>query len=229
MPVRVERNPFVRAVKEGIVQPVVEEVEDDSWIDGTTAQDTVEQDTNVVVDNKVSGSDSVQIRRTGGQPRDMRWGGTDDWGPTFITMLYKGASIAQAARSAGVSEPTPYRRRKEDETFRAAWMEAGIVRTALLKQEACRRAYHGTLKPIFYKGVKCGVERRYSDNLLMFLLKQRDPSFRDSGIQINNTSQTLNLFNDIQRDTQLIQEGTIDQLDECIDNTTIKAVENKQV
>jgi hypothetical protein len=40
-----------------------------------------------------------------------------------------------------------------------------------LEDEAVRRAYEGWLKPVFYQGRQCGAVRRYSDKLLMFLLK----------------------------------------------------------
>jgi hypothetical protein len=89
-------------------------------------------------------------------------------------------SVMGAAREAGVHPKTPYDRRRTDEAFRRAWNEAADVGTRLLEQEAARRAYHGTLKPVFHKGVECGAVREYSDVLLIFLLKARNPAkYRD--------------------------------------------------
>jgi hypothetical protein len=48
--------------------------------------------------------------------------------------------------------------------------------TAALEDEALRRAYHGVEEPVFYEGVQCGSVTRYSDKLLMFLLKARHPA-----------------------------------------------------
>jgi hypothetical protein len=45
----------------------------------------------------------------------------------------------------------------------------------VLEEEAVRRAYHGTERPIFQKGVQVGSVKEFSDSLLMFLLKSRDP------------------------------------------------------
>ena len=52
-------------------------------------------------------------------------------------------------------------------------MELG---TEALEYEAVRRAYHGVAEPVFYNGVQCGSVTKYSDKLLMFLLKARNPA-----------------------------------------------------
>ncbi len=44
--------------------------------------------------------------------------------------------------------------RRDNEGFRKQWNEAAEIGTELLEQEAQRRAFHGTLKPVFYKGVE---------------------------------------------------------------------------
>lgn len=50
----------------------------------------------------------------------------------------------------------------------------------MLDAEIDRRAVEGVEKPIHYKGERVDTVREYSDNLLMFRRKQRDPSFRDN-------------------------------------------------
>ena len=50
-----------------------------------------------------------------------------------------------------------------------------------LEEEAARRAFHGTLKPVFHQGIECGQIRVYSDTLIMFLLRAANPGkYRDS-------------------------------------------------
>ena len=49
---------------------------------------------------------------------------TTHWHTTFIDTLHAGASVAQAARAAGVSARTAYRHHKQNAHFRAAWAEA---------------------------------------------------------------------------------------------------------
>ncbi len=45
----------------------------------------------------------------------------------------------------------------------------------VLKDEAIRRGYEGWREPVFYQGHQCGTIRRYSDRLLMALLKLGKP------------------------------------------------------
>jgi hypothetical protein len=174
------QSPFERAVSEGL-----------------TGQ-------RAVVGNSNSNS-NVERRARGPRPHSA-----GDWAPDFIRALMEGASIRHATRVAGVDITMPYKRRAEDEEFRAAWNRAAEIGTELLEQEAQRRAYHGTLKPVFQRGVQVGLVREYSDVLLMFLLKKRDPSYRDSSsVTVNNTNQVsvANVFDDIERDSALILDA----------------------
>jgi hypothetical protein len=117
---------------------------------------------------------SILIKR-GRRPEHL-----GDWAPAFIDALMAGATVVSACKRAGVDQALPYDRRKHDEAFRLAWREACEIGTEFLEQEAQRRAYHGTLKPVYQKGVRVGYVREYSDTLLMFLIKKRDPSYREA-------------------------------------------------
>jgi hypothetical protein len=111
-----------------------------------------------------------------------------------------GAYVRLAAASAKVHFTLPYKRRRSDAAFRAAWEEAMELGTAALEDEAVRRAYHGVEEPVFYQGVQCGSVTRYSDRLLIFLLKARNPAYRDtSKIIINNRSNVNAVFADVER------------------------------
>ena len=67
-----------------------------------------------------------------------------------------------------------------DKVFARAWREAAEIGTRALEHEAARRAYHGVSEPVFYKGEICGYVQKYSDSLMMFLLKARKPAmYRD--------------------------------------------------
>src|SRR5262249_27559247 len=73
---------------------------------------------------------------------------TPDWAPGFLRALADGMSVTHAARRAGVHVTSVYERRRKDEVFACAWREAAQIGTELLEEEAARRAYHGTLKPV---------------------------------------------------------------------------------
>jgi len=57
---------------------------------------------------------------------------------------------------------------------------AATQATEVLEQEAWRRARDGVAEPVYQHGKQIGTIQRYSDNLLMFLLRARAPErYRD--------------------------------------------------
>ena len=121
-----------------------------------------------------SGSPLRKIAKRRGRPPQN----TEDWAEIFLAAVMSGQHVRGAAAAAHIHETLPYKRRKTDDAFRQAWDEATEIGTGELEHEALRRAYHGTLKPVYYQGVVCGHVREYSDTLLMFLLKARNPAYR---------------------------------------------------
>lgn len=99
----------------------------------------------------------------------------------FLEELAGGRTVTGAARVADRHYRTMIRYRSEDPKFAAAWLEAVEKGTDALVDEAKRRATDGVDEPVYYKGKVVGTVRRYSDLLLMFLLKSRRPDiFRDN-------------------------------------------------
>ena len=101
----------------------------------------------------------------------------------FIEALATGAMIKDAAATAGVPESTAYAWRKADAAFAEAWADAYLVGTGALEAEAQRRAVKGTRKPVFHMGKVVGYTREYSDTLLIFLMKSRDPQRFDDRVR----------------------------------------------
>ncbi len=102
-----------------------------------------------------------------------------DWKPAFIEALRATGNVTLAAKYAGRSRNQAYYVRRRSEHFATQWDEALEEGTDLLKAEAWRRAVNGIDKPVYYKGEVVGSITKYSDRLLMFLLKAHDPKFRD--------------------------------------------------
>lgn len=98
---------------------------------------------------------------------------------TVIRELSKCGNVSEALRKAKASRAWLYERRQTDPDFADAFQEARACGIEVLKDEAHRRAYSGILEPIFYQGEEVAKVRKYSDTLLMFLIKQADPSFRE--------------------------------------------------
>ena len=98
----------------------------------------------------------------------------------FLKALAMTASVSAAAKHIRVCRNALYEWRKDDPSFRVEWDEAVELGTDALEDEAVRRAYDGTLKPVYYGGKKVGTVREYSDSLLVFMLKARRPEkFRE--------------------------------------------------
>lgn len=115
---------------------------------------------------------------------------TADWAKSaklqaFIVRLGMHGNVTRAIAGAKVDRGYVYDKRNSDLEFAAAWEEAKKMGLDVLKDEAWRRAHEGVERQKFYQGVpilvkgKHYVEREFSDTLLMFLIKQADPSFRE--------------------------------------------------
>ena len=107
--------------------------------------------------------------------------GRSSWKPLFLDTLRGTGNVRLSASNAGVARQVAYRARDSSPGFRADWDEAMEEARELLEAEARRRASIGVDEPVFYKGKVVGHVRKYSDNLLMFLLKAHWPDkFREN-------------------------------------------------
>ena len=99
----------------------------------------------------------------------------------FIERLRETGHVSGSASEAGIVRSQLYRKRDEDEGFRAAWDEALNDYVEALEKEADRRGYLGVDKPVFYKGDVVGTVKEYSDTLMIFRLKALNPDkYRES-------------------------------------------------
>lgn len=94
----------------------------------------------------------------------------------FLNLLAAGSTVSDAAENVGYSHVSLYNWRNKDPLFKAEWDHCYSLGEDALEMEAARRSIEGTLKPVFYEGKECGYIREYSDTLLIFLLKSRNPA-----------------------------------------------------
>jgi hypothetical protein len=98
----------------------------------------------------------------------------------FLKAFAEWGNMSAAAKAAGVSRTTVYDWQEHDQEFALAFKQADLQATESLEREAWRRAREGTAEPVYQHGKQVGTIQRYSDNLLMFLLKARAPErYRD--------------------------------------------------
>ena len=99
---------------------------------------------------------------------------------TFLDVLSETGNITEACKAIKVSRMSLYRFRKKNKKFAEAWEEAEYRGVDALIEEARRRAHDGVDEPHFYQDQIVGYVRKYSDTLLIFLIKAKRPEYRDT-------------------------------------------------
>jgi hypothetical protein len=100
---------------------------------------------------------------------------TTDWRPSFLDHLSQYGNVGAACKHAVISRSQVYALRKADAVFAAAWNEALELACDAIEAEARRRAESGTEEAVYWRGKRVATELRYSDSLLMFLLRAHRP------------------------------------------------------
>jgi hypothetical protein len=126
-----------------------------------------------------------------------------DWTKTFLKALGDSGNVTIACDAAAIDRATAYNKRRDDEAFAKQWRASLNEAADMLEAEARRRAYHGLDEPVIHQGQMMGqwvmpdgkvvaketagailipfTIKKYSDVLLMFLLKGARPKrFRDT-------------------------------------------------
>jgi hypothetical protein len=114
---------------------------------------------------------------------------TKDRRECFLLALANTGSVTAAIGVAGTSRTRVYELRKADPAFASAWQEAEEIATDRLEDEARRRAVEGVAEPLVSAGKLVRDDdgqplavRRYSDNLLLALLKAHRPPRRERSV-----------------------------------------------
>lgn len=97
------------------------------------------------------------------------------WEKAFLSALSEAGVVRYACKAAGVDSGLVYARRQVDPGFAAAWAEALEDAADLLESEAVRRGRDGIVEHIVGKGGEVYENTKYSDTLLIFLLKGARP------------------------------------------------------
>ena len=89
----------------------------------------------------------------------------------FLRSLAECGNVGESCKAASVARSTVYEWRQKDEKFRAEWDTALDAAGDVLEAECRRRAVDGVVEPIMHQGQVVTTVRRFSDTLLIFLLK----------------------------------------------------------
>jgi hypothetical protein len=93
----------------------------------------------------------------------------------FLDALGRCGNVVDSCVAAKLPRCTVYAWRDSDPAFATAWEDALEIGIDALEAEAIRRAHDGWLEPIYQGGKKVGDVRKYSDNLLITMLKGLRP------------------------------------------------------
>ena len=102
-------------------------------------------------------------------------GAPPGWQEAFLVQLRETGNVSAAARAAGTCRWRCYEWRRRDRAFADAWADALEEVADRLEMEAFWRAVSGVGEDRFFQGGAVGEVTRYSDSLLMFLLRARRP------------------------------------------------------
>ena len=98
----------------------------------------------------------------------------------FIAAYAKCGNLSRAAEIAGCHRNQHYRW-LEEPGYREAFDEAHEMACDALEDEARRRAYIGVDEPVYQGGKLVGKVKKFSDTLLIFLMKGNRPEkYRDN-------------------------------------------------
>ncbi len=106
------------------------------------------------------------------------------------------ATITHAAKIALISRRRHYKWLESDPEYAKAFEEAEIAATDSLVAEARRRATQGVEESVYYQGEVVGTIRKYSDTLLIFLLKGALPEVYRERYEISGGDKPLRVKSD---------------------------------
>lgn len=102
------------------------------------------------------------------------------WEDIFLKSLADLGNVSAACKKAKVSRDAAYDKKKLDEGFAQAWKVALKTAVESLEAEAWKRARDGVKENVYQMGGKVGTVTKYSDTLLIFLLKAHKKKYRDT-------------------------------------------------
>jgi hypothetical protein len=131
---------------------------------------------------------------------------------SFLAAFAEVGNITRAAEIAGIARSNHYDWLKDDPDYPDLFKQADQQACDRLEQEARRRAVHGVDEPVFYKGDECGVVRKYSDTLLIFLLKGAMPEKYKDRVESDSRNTNININTDVTHLTPEERQARINEL-----------------
>lgn len=130
----------------------------------------------------------------------------------FLAAYSQCGNITQAAELSDNARANHYRWLNESDMYKKAFEAAEEEAADRLESEARRRAVQGVEEPVFYQGVECGTVKKYSDNLLMFLMKGANPDKYADRVKSENKNANININEDASKLSKEDREKRLQEL-----------------
>lgn len=127
----------------------------------------------------------------------------------FLQYFMETGNVRESCVRAKITHYTVYKFKNENADFRNAFDEAKKIAVENLEGEGFRRAMKGVLEPIYYKGAKVGSIRKYSDSILIFLLKGNLKSLYGDSTQIYGDPDAPIKYDDVGRERAMAEIAEI--------------------
>jgi hypothetical protein len=99
----------------------------------------------------------------------------------FLVAFAGCGQVTESCKQADIDRMTDWNWRQDDPDYCVARAKAWAMACEALEAEAYRRGHGGVDEPVFHGGSQVGTIRKYSDTLLMFLMKGANPNtYRDT-------------------------------------------------
>lgn len=95
----------------------------------------------------------------------------EGWQDRFLAHLRDTGNVRRSCEKAGVARSWAYELRDKDPQFAREWELAALDAADVLEEVLTDRALSGWEEPVWHQGEQCGVVRKYSNTLAVFLLK----------------------------------------------------------
>lgn len=129
-----------------------------------------------VATRHVTPARQTRQRKKAARPAGPILGGPEQAQAAFLDAFAELGTVTHAAAAAGIDRQTHYNWLESDpEGYGKRFEEAKARAIDKLEREATRRAVEGVDEPVFWQGMQVSTVRKYSDTLLIFLLKGAKP------------------------------------------------------
>lgn len=109
-----------------------------------------------------------------------------DWKPGWLQAFRETGTVTAACERANIVRSTAYDARV-DEDFARAWDEIEAETTDAMEREAYRRGVEGVSEPLVSAGKLVTNVQKYSDTLLIFMLKARKPGVYRENVKVEHS------------------------------------------